>query len=42
MKAEDKEKREIEIPDTWVDVLIYPAGILAGAILAVIVEFFLR
>lgn len=39
---ERPQRKEIEIPDTWVDVLMYPAGILAGAILATIVEFLLR
>ncbi len=39
---DNQERKEIEIPDTWVDVLIYPAGVIIGAILAAIVEFFLR
>lgn len=34
-------RQKKEMPDTWVDVLIYPAGVLTGAILAAIVEFFL-
>ena len=38
----NKEHKEIEISDTWVDFLMYPLGIFAGALLAVMVDLFLR
>ena len=39
---DDERKKELEIPDTWIDFLMYPIGILAGALLAVIVELVSR
>lgn len=37
------EKRERkEIPNTWIDFIMYPAGVIVGAILAAIVKFCLR
>lgn len=29
--------KKIEIPDTWIDFIMFPAGVFAGAILAAIV-----
>lgn len=38
----EKKRKEIEIPDTWVDVLMYPAGILAAVLLRLVTDYFLR
>lgn len=39
---QERKKKEIEIPDTWVDVLMYPAGIFAAVLLRLLVDYFLR
>lgn len=38
----ETKRNEIEIPDTWVDFLMYPAGILAAVLLRLVVDYFLR
>ncbi len=41
-KKENEERKEIEIPDTWVDFLMCPLGVLVGALLELLVEFLSR
>lgn len=40
---EEKARKEnIEIPDTWIDFFMYPAGVVVGALLAEVIRIILQ